>query len=127
VVADTHLLNLVVPTATMSAKTPKTPSRVRSKSLRTPLTPSLCAGINAMNLNNRPSPNKGDQTNPFVTENASPAKRKDNAAELRRQGSRGLIRKGTIEASMDVRGDYVPASPIRRSKSVPVRLVCHAR
>ncbi|KAH7105211.1 WD40 repeat-like protein [Auriculariales sp. MPI-PUGE-AT-0066] len=115
----------------MSSKTPKTPSRARSRSLRAPLTPSLCAGINAMNLNSQSSPNKGDTTNPFVSETGSSAKvssakgssskRKDNTAELRRQGSRGLIRKGTIEANMEMRGDYVPASPVKRSKSVPAQ------
>jgi len=112
----------------MATKTPKTPSRARSKSLRAPLTPSLCAGINAISLNHSP-PGKGDTTNPFLSKTNTPAKRPSSRgngelqSELRRQASQGLIRKGTIEASMDVRGDYVPASPIRRSKSVPVRSI----
>ncbi|EJD41517.1 WD40 repeat-like protein [Auricularia subglabra TFB-10046 SS5] len=103
----------------MSSKTPKTPSRPRSKSLRAPLTPSLVAGLNSLQI--QASPSKADYTNPFISRPSSPFKRsngKDMTAELKRQGSMGVLRKGTIEASMELRGDYVP-SPIKpRSKSL---------
>ncbi|KZV93277.1 WD40 repeat-like protein [Exidia glandulosa HHB12029] len=107
-----------------SSKTPKTPSRQRSKSLRAPLTPSLLAGMNSLSIAAGSPSKAADYTNPFVSRPTSPFKRsntnKDMTAELKRQGSMGVLRKGTIEASMELRGDYVP-SPIKpRSKSLTV-------
>ncbi|KAH8102320.1 WD40-repeat-containing domain protein [Cristinia sonorae] len=118
---------------------PKTPSRHRSRSeAKTPLTPSLASGLNAISF---ASPTKGkgsDLTNPFLanpSRSSSPIKRATsgtiNVSEsLQKQANTGVIRKGGIESRLDViTRDYVPAPQqpppakpeVRRSRSQPTR------
>ncbi|KAI0316645.1 WD40 repeat-like protein [Amylostereum chailletii] len=115
---------------------PKTPSRHRSRSdaAKTPLTPSVIAGLNNVFIS---SPTKtggkqskfsvGDTTNPFISRPPSPVKRATTgsipvSASLQRQANAGVIRKGGIESKLNVVSrDYVPPpkAEIKRSKSTP--------
>ncbi|OSX58201.1 hypothetical protein POSPLADRAFT_1173606 [Postia placenta MAD-698-R-SB12] len=126
---------------------PKTPSRHRSRSeAKTPLTPSLTAGLNSLSLaiptQVSPSKPRADASfNPFLSSRpgsptrratsrpASPIKRATSGAiqvseSLQRQASLGVIRKGGVESRLDViTRDYVPPpkSEKKRSKSQPTR------
>lgn len=128
---------------------PKTPNRQRVRSeTKTPLTPSILAGLNNISLASTPShrprgtrskssaPAPFDVSNPFLapprSRPASPIKRTTapgNLAvsdDLHRQASGGVIRKGGIESRLDVVTlDYIPPqkSEIKRSKSTPA-IVC---
>ncbi|KAI0044278.1 WD40 repeat-like protein [Auriscalpium vulgare] len=110
---------------------PKTPSRHRSRSdaAKTPLTPSLISGLNNVFIS---SPTKtggkgADITNPFISRPPSPLKRATTGSihvsdTLKRQASAGVIRKGGIEAKLDVVSrDYVPPprTEPKRSRSTP--------
>ena len=127
---------------------PKTPShRHRSRSeTKTPLTPSLASGINALNLgiprqgSHSPTKGKADVSfNPFLSSRpSSPVKRAQSTSRpaspikrattgslqvsdtLQRQASSGLIRKGGVESRIDViTRDYVPPKTQKRSRSQP--------
>ena len=127
---------------------PKTPShRHRSRSeAKTPLTPSLASGINALNLglprqgSHSPTKGKADVSfNPFLSSRpsspvrraqstsrpASPIKRATTGSlqvsdSLQRQASSGVIRKGGVESRIDViTRDYVPPKTHKRSRSQP--------
>ncbi|KAI0943300.1 hypothetical protein AcW1_002503 [Taiwanofungus camphoratus] len=124
---------------------PKTPARHRSRSeTKTPLTPSLTAGINSLSLGfpgqTSPTKSRADVSiNPFLSSRpssparrgtsrpASPIKRTTSGAiqvseSLQRQASYGLIRKGGVESRIDViTRDYVPPKSEKRSKSQPSR------
>ncbi|EPT03313.1 hypothetical protein FOMPIDRAFT_89042 [Fomitopsis schrenkii] len=127
---------------------PKTPShRHRSRSeAKTPLTPSLASGVNALSLaiprSNSPTKGKADVSfNPFLSNRpsspvrraqstsrpASPIKRATTGSlqvsdSLQRQASSGLIRKGGVESRIDViTRDYVPPKAQKRSRSQPNR------
>ena len=105
---------------------PKTPSRIRSRSeTRTPLTPSLNAGLNSLTLGS-PSKLRTDVSNPFISSRpSSPIKRATTGGiqvseSLQRQASLVLIRKGGVESRLDVvTHDYVPPKSEKRSKSQP--------
>ena len=134
-------------TSTMSYL-PKTPShRHRSRSeTKTPLTPSLASGINALSLgiprqgSRSPTKGKADVSfNPFLSSRpsspvrraqstsrpASPIKRATTGSlqvsdTLQRQASSGIIRKGGVESRIDViTRDYVPPKTQKRSRSQP--------
>jgi cell division cycle 20, cofactor of APC complex len=131
----------------MQPKTPKTPTRNRAISeTRTPLTPSLVAGLNAVSISATPhkesrprSKSKNSKvpldSNPFFysqpkSRPASPVKRVGNipiTEELQRQASSGLIRRGGIESKMDVvTMDYIPPMPkaeIKRARSQPSMVI----
>lgn len=126
---------------------PKTPShRHRSRSeAKTPLTPSLASGMNALSLaiprgSTSPTKGKADVSfNPFLSSRpsspvrraqstsrpASPIKRATTGSlqvsdSLQRQASSGLIRKGGVESRIDViTHDYVPPKAHKRSRSQP--------
>ncbi|KZS96777.1 WD40 repeat-like protein [Sistotremastrum niveocremeum HHB9708] len=118
-------------------RTPKTPTHGRSRSTaRTPLSPSLAAGLNSLNISNssptltRKGVPAGDITNPFIvnsskSRSSSPVKRVTAGsglqvnAQLKRQASSGVIRKGGPESRLDVITlDYhAPRPEAKRSKS----------
>ncbi|KAF8998903.1 WD40 repeat-like protein [Hymenopellis radicata] len=119
---------------------PKTPSRNRTRSeAKTPLTPSLVAGVNGVSLASSPSKRRTksksttgpfDMSNPFISAAGSSRSRPGSpvkfpsAADLQRQAASGVIRKGGIESKLDVvKMDYVPPpkSELKRSKSTPNR------
>ncbi|KAA1472352.1 WD40 repeat-like protein [Dentipellis sp. KUC8613] len=116
---------------------PKTPSRHRSRSdvAKTPLTPSVISGLNSVFISS-PTKTGGrtskqpafDTSNPFISRPPSPLKRATTAGSipvsdlLSRQASGGVIRKGGVEAKLDVVSrDYIPGSKseAKRSRSTP--------
>lgn len=114
---------------------PKTPMHYRSRSdatsSKTPLTPSLIAGLSNVFIAS-PTKSSSKQSggsgtpNPFLSRPSSPVKRSTSggipvSATLKRQASIGVIRKGGVEAKMDVVSrDYVPPKQeSKRSQSQP--------
>lgn len=100
---------------------PKTPSRrhrARSEA-KTPLTPSIIAGINNISI----------ASNPFVVSRPSSPVKRTSASSIpasgsfKQQASVGVIRKGGVESRLDVvTRDYVPPPPKpehKRSRSTP--------
>ncbi|KAJ3492031.1 hypothetical protein NLI96_g336 [Meripilus lineatus] len=104
---------------------PKTPSRHRSRSeTKTPLTPSLVAGLNSISFASPTKGGKADITNPFISSRpSSPIKRTTTGAinvsdSLQKQARGGVIRKGGVESRLDViTRDYVPPKPSKPPKS----------
>ena len=106
---------------------PKTPSRrhrARSEA-KTPLTPSLIAGLNNISL---------VSSNPFIVSRpSSPIKRTTSSGipisdSFKQQASAGVIRKGGVESRLDVvTRDYVPPQKpeIKRSRSTPAAVSLH--
>lgn len=130
-------LILLIMNFTNFTRTPKTPTHGRSRSTaRTPLSPSLANGLNALNIShtsptlNRKGVAACDITNPFIvnsckSRSSSPVKRVTGGtglqvnAQLKRQASSGVIKKGAPESRMDVITlDYnAPRPEAKRSKS----------
>lgn len=128
-------------------KTPKTPSR-RSRSVtKTPLTPSLLAGLNTLNIAS-PTKSRGKSNGMLTTSKSaaylpdlpqpksrqtSPLKRSTSngmllSEELQRQANSGAMRRNGPESRMNViTNDYVPPPQMetKRSKSQPV--IAHVR
>ncbi|KAH7908227.1 WD40-repeat-containing domain protein [Hygrophoropsis aurantiaca] len=117
---------------------PKTPSRYRSRSdAKTPLTPSLISALNGISLSPRKQSHHAvDLSNPFISKSrpSSPIKRSTSGSiptsdSFHRQATVGVIRKGGIEARLDVVShDYVPPNQsqgrpqkpeLKRSRSTP--------
>lgn len=131
------------------AYAPKTPNHRRSRSeAKAPLTPSLVAGLNSVNLASGTRFKQAETPNPFASASrpssskrtravstgrptssrpSSPSKRPSSGCinvtdSLQKQASSGIVRKGGIESRLDVvTRDYVPPpkSEKRRSKSQP--------
>lgn len=136
-------------------KTPVRHQRTRSDA-KTPLTPSLVSGFNAVNLASGNSYKQADTTNPFLSSSRPSSKRRSRAVShgrvgtssrsgspvkrpssgaidvtksLQRQASAGVIKRGGIESRMDVvTRDYVPPpkTDTRRSRSQPAVSNCPA-
>jgi cell division cycle 20, cofactor of APC complex len=120
-------------------KTPKTPSRSRSKSTPKSSLMSLL-DVDFVNLTlGSPTKNQkaiaGDITNPFLNSGqsrpSSPVKKatgfNPTSAELKRQASMGVLKKGSVESRMEVifLDHNLPKAPdMKRSKSQPASKVC---
>lgn len=130
------------------SKTPKTPTRSRSKSTpKSSLLTSLDANFSSLTLGSPTKARKpghvgmGDITNPFLSSGrsrpSSPVKKtfssgsggagangafNPTAADLKRQASMGVLKKGSAESRMDVitLDRNLPKAPdVKRSKSQP--------
>ena len=139
---------------TMHPNLPKTPARNRTRSeTKTPLTPSVLAGLGNLCLAPSPAKRAGprtktksisgsyDTTNPFIappsfaqrSRPSSPIKRTTSSGiplsdAFQRQANGGVIRKGGVESRLEVvTRDYVPPlkAEIKRSKSTPAVVSIH--